>query len=94
MVCSPKLSTWLAFVLCVVPCLGLTGCQEAVGQLQAPVQVSLTSYLLVPGYYVNVTNLSESSITGVTVTYVWQGNSKTQAVGVRSGRDDDRGRSS
>lgn len=64
-----------------------SGCQETVGQVQAPVQVSLTSYLIMNGYWVNVTNLSDSTITNVTVTYVWQGNSKTQTVGSLAPRE-------
>jgi len=61
--------------------LALVGCQEIAGKIQAPVQVRLSPFLLLSGYYVDISNLSESPLEEVTVTYLWQGNSYTQKVG-------------
>ncbi len=72
------------------------GCQEvtqatkkAVAATQPPVQVSLSSFLIFDGYYVNILNTSDSmTITGVTVTYTGaSGNSVTQSVGTLSPRE-------
>ena len=51
--------------------------------VQPPVQVTLTPFIILSGYYVNVTNTSSSStLSSVTVTYTGaSGNSKTQTVG-------------
>lgn len=79
-----KIST---VVLIVTQLVSLTGCQEVAGKVQPPVQVTLMPYLFVSGYYVNVTNLSETALTNVTVTYLWQGNTRSQTVGTLAPRE-------
>ena len=76
-----KLSNLVALGLLLFATSMFPGCQETIGKVQTPAQVSLTPYLVMNGYWVNVTNLSDSTISNVSVTYVWQGNSKTQTIG-------------
>ena len=87
---SPN-SKWSLFAIgSAAICLAL-GCEEAkrvgnqtIAAVQPSVQVSLSPFLILRGYYVNVANTSDSSsLTNVTVTYTGSsGNSKTQTIGV------------
>jgi len=68
--------------LILIKLLAPEGLREITGMVQPPVQLTLTKYLIENGYYVNVQNLSDKTLVNVTVTYLWQGNSKDQWVGI------------
>lgn len=55
-----------------------SGCTE----VQVPVSVQLTPFLIFDGYYVQLGNMSDEALTDVFLTYYdAQGNSRTQQVG-------------
>jgi hypothetical protein len=66
---------------------------QLITEVQPPVEISLTRYLVFNGYYVNVFNASRTAtITGVIVTYTSaSGNTRTQTFGtIRPGETETR----
>jgi len=58
--------------------------QSIASKTQTPVAPSLTPFLLLSGYYVDLRNTSDSSLTGVSITYYGSQGSETRTQQVGS----------